>query len=73
MEDRGFCQESQVCVTFLLAVAKILELEDGQECVIIGTLYKDMILKPTILDEYTKEVHHSELPTPQRAVDFEVV
>uniref|UniRef100_A0A7S0RED1 DNA polymerase delta small subunit n=1 Tax=Pyramimonas obovata TaxID=1411642 RepID=A0A7S0RED1_9CHLO len=36
-------------------VAKILDLEDGQECVIVGTLYKDMLLKPTILDEYTKE------------------
>jgi len=36
-------------------VARILELEDGQECIIVGTLYKDMKLKPTILDEYTKE------------------
>jgi DNA polymerase delta subunit 2 len=35
------------------AVAKILCLEDGCEQVTIGTLYKDMKLRPTILKEYT--------------------
>jgi len=30
----------------------ILATEPGQRCVIMGTLYKDMKLKPNILDEY---------------------
>ena len=37
-------------------VCKVLELQDGQPCVMIGTLYKDMKLKPSILDEYVKDV-----------------
>ena len=36
--------------------AKVLDLKEGEECVIMGTLYKEMKLKPCILDEYTKEV-----------------
>eukprot|EP01018_Ginkgo_biloba_P029266 Gb_31965 [translate_table: standard] len=38
-----------------LPVCTILGLEDGKECVVIGTLYKQMQLKPSILDEYSKE------------------
>ncbi|KAF7804141.1 DNA polymerase delta small subunit [Senna tora] len=37
------------------AVCTVLELEEGKECVIVGTLYKHMKLKPCILDEYSKE------------------
>jgi DNA polymerase delta subunit 2 len=37
-------------------VCKVLELQDGQPCVVIGTVYKDMKLKPSILDEYVKDV-----------------
>ncbi|KAJ6864390.1 DNA polymerase delta small subunit isoform X2 [Populus alba x Populus x berolinensis] len=36
-------------------VCKVLELEEGKECIIVGTLYKHMKLKPCILDEYSKE------------------
>jgi DNA polymerase delta subunit 2 len=36
-------------------VAKILELEEGKEVAVVGTVYKQMKLKPSILDEYTKE------------------
>ena len=42
----------------LAPVAKILEvgaLPEGQEVVAIGTLYKDMKLKPSIMDEYAKD------------------
>jgi hypothetical protein len=35
-------------------VTKILELPEGQEVAVIGTLYKEMKLKPSILDEYNK-------------------
>tara|TARA_B100001142_G_C14315341_1_gene648290 strand:- start:374 stop:1873 length:1500 start_codon:yes stop_codon:yes gene_type:complete len=35
--------------------AKVLDLKEGEECVLSGTLYKDMKLKPCILDEYVKE------------------
>jgi hypothetical protein len=31
-------------------------LEEGQLCVVVGTLYKQMQLKPSILEEYSKEV-----------------
>jgi len=35
-------------------VTKILELQENQEVAVIGTLYKEMKLKPSILDEYNK-------------------
>lgn len=36
-------------------VCTVLGLEQGKECVIVGTLFKNMKLKPCILDEYSKE------------------
>lgn len=36
------------------AVKGVLDLPEGQEVVVIGTLYKDMKLKPSILSEYSK-------------------
>jgi DNA polymerase delta subunit 2 len=39
-----------------IAVTTVLGLEEGKECIIVGTLYKHMKLKPSILDEYSKEV-----------------
>ncbi|XP_031381829.1 DNA polymerase delta small subunit isoform X1 [Punica granatum] len=36
-------------------VCNILGIEKGKECIIVGTLYKHMKLKPSILDEYSKE------------------
>ncbi|WCJ34011.1 DNA polymerase delta small subunit [Euphorbia peplus] len=38
-----------------LPVCTVLQLEEGKECIIVGTLYKHMKLKPCILDEYSKE------------------
>ena len=32
-------------------VNKILNVKNGERCALIGTLYKDMKLKPSILDE----------------------
>lgn len=40
----------------MFAVCKILGLEEGKECIIVGTLFKHMKLKPCVLDEYSKEV-----------------
>ncbi|XP_050383250.1 DNA polymerase delta small subunit isoform X2 [Argentina anserina] len=37
-----------------LPVTTILGLEEAKECTIVGTLYKHMKLKPSILDEYSK-------------------
>jgi DNA polymerase delta subunit 2 len=37
------------------AIVKVLDLKEGEECVVMGTLYKDMRLRPSILDEYTKD------------------
>lgn len=39
-----------------ISVCTVLGLEGGKECIIVGTLYKNMKLKPSILDEYSKEV-----------------
>ena len=36
------------------AVKGVLDLPEGQDVVVIGTLYKDMKLKPSILAEYSK-------------------
>ncbi|KAK6124612.1 hypothetical protein DH2020_041642 [Rehmannia glutinosa] len=42
----------------------VLGLEEGKECIIVGTLYKHMKLKPSILDEYSKERSSSPLVKP---------
>ena len=36
------------------AETKVLDLQEEQEVALIGTLYKEQKLKPSILDEYTK-------------------
>ena len=33
---------------------KVLDLADGEECILVGTLYKEMKMKPSILDEYVE-------------------
>lgn len=33
---------------------KVLDLVEDEEVALVGTIYKDMKLKPSILDEYTK-------------------
>ena len=35
-------------------MTKILDLPEDVEVAVIGTLYKEMKLKPSILDEYNK-------------------
>lgn len=35
---------------------RILNLQSAQDCIIYGTFYKEMVLKPSILEEYTREV-----------------
>ncbi|KAF3442643.1 hypothetical protein FNV43_RR16559 [Rhamnella rubrinervis] len=47
-----------------LPVCTVLGLEKGKECIIVGTLYKHMKLKPSILDEYSKERSVSPLVKP---------
>ena len=32
----------------------VLDLVEGQEVAVVGTVYKEMKMKPNILDEYTK-------------------
>jgi len=39
-----------------LPVTTVLGLEEGKDCVLVGILFKNMKLKPSILDEYSKEV-----------------
>ena len=41
------------------AVSKILELPENQEVAVVGTVYKEMQLKPSILSEYNKVRHHT--------------
>ena len=37
-------------------LSRVMNLERGKDCILCGTLYKDMKLKPCILDEYADEV-----------------
>ncbi|KAL3694881.1 hypothetical protein R1sor_008532 [Riccia sorocarpa] len=50
-------------------VTNILGLDEGKVCVLIGTLYKQMKLKPNILDEYSKERSVVGLVAPSNFVD----
>ncbi|OMO62998.1 DNA polymerase alpha/epsilon, subunit B [Corchorus capsularis] len=45
-------------------VCKVLGLELGKVCIVVGTLYKHMKLKPCILDEYSKERSATPLVKP---------
>ena len=47
-------QHHSQCSKCRVAVTTILDLPEGREVAIVGTLYKDMKLKPSILDEYNK-------------------
>ncbi|CAK9157387.1 unnamed protein product [Ilex paraguariensis] len=49
-------------------VCTILGLEESKECIIVGTLYKHMKLKPSILDEYSKERSSTPLVKPHNFV-----
>ncbi|XP_074586461.1 DNA polymerase delta small subunit isoform X2 [Curcuma longa] len=51
-----------------LPVKTILGLEEGKECIIVGTIYKHMKLKPSILDEYSKERSKVPLVKPHNFV-----
>ncbi|KAL7098057.1 hypothetical protein ACP275_10G181600 [Erythranthe tilingii] len=54
-----------------LPVCTVLGLEQGKECIIVGTLFKHMKLKPTILDEYSKERSASPLVKPHNFMHSE--
>lgn len=36
-------------------VVKILDVRENNDVVVIGTIFKDMKLKPSVLEEYTRE------------------
>lgn len=46
------------CIDELLVpiLKSTLDIKQDQKCVLVGTLYKDMKLKPSILKEYAREV-----------------
>ncbi|BBH07445.1 DNA polymerase delta small subunit [Prunus dulcis] len=51
-----------------LPVCTVLGLEKDKECVVVGTLYKHMKLKPCILDEYSKTRSTTPLVKPHNFV-----
>lgn len=34
---------------------QVIDLEDGQRVILLGTVFKDMPLRPSVLDEYREE------------------
>uniref|UniRef100_A0A5B6YQS7 DNA polymerase delta small subunit n=1 Tax=Davidia involucrata TaxID=16924 RepID=A0A5B6YQS7_DAVIN len=48
-----------------LPVCTVLGLEKGKECIIVGTVYKHMKLKPSVLDEYSKKRSATPLVKPR--------
>ncbi|KFH11453.1 DNA polymerase epsilon subunit B protein [Toxoplasma gondii VAND] len=40
----------------------IRDMQTGQECVIVGTLFKDMVLKPSVLKEYLDDIQVQATP-----------
>ncbi|KAF7147219.1 hypothetical protein RHSIM_Rhsim03G0006000 [Rhododendron simsii] len=54
-----------------LPVCTVLGLEEGKECIIVGTLYKHMKLKSTILDEYSKERSAAPLVKPHNFIHLD--
>ncbi|XP_034224573.1 DNA polymerase delta small subunit isoform X2 [Prunus dulcis] len=51
-----------------LPVCTVLGLEKDKECIVVGTLYKHMKLKPCILDEYSKTRSTTPLVKPHNFV-----
>ncbi|GFY99816.1 DNA polymerase delta small subunit [Actinidia rufa] len=51
-----------------LPVCTVLGLEKDKECIIVGTLFKHMKLKPRVLDEYSKEKSAAPLVKPHNFV-----
>ncbi|KAI9289161.1 DNA polymerase alpha/epsilon subunit B-domain-containing protein [Umbelopsis sp. AD052] len=49
-------------------VSKVLDVEAGKVCYIIGTVYMDMPLKPNILEDITKENYIVSQPPPPKYV-----
>ena len=57
MQNHGFaCKWPHFFFPLFPVVCTVIGLEEGKECIIVGTLYKHMKLKPSILEEYSKEV-----------------
>jgi hypothetical protein len=54
----------------LVHAASIKDIPNDRECVVAGTLFKEMKLKPNILDEYDKVVRVSALRHFFRSSNF---
>ncbi|KAK4766437.1 hypothetical protein SAY87_008079 [Trapa incisa] len=47
-------------------ICNVLGIERGKECIVVGTLYKHMKLKPSVLDEYSKERSATPITIPHK-------
>ncbi len=64
----GYDLNSSLCTDKAPHVERILEVEPGRLCCIIGTVFVDMPLKPTILDEIGQDYNF--VPPPPRETYF---
>lgn len=44
-------------------VPRVLEVEKGKLCFVIGTVYMDMPLKPNVLEDIARDVRITNLPS----------
>ncbi len=62
------CVPVCVCVCVVVKILEVGGREEGRPCCVLGTVYKDQKLKPSILDEYTKVHTHARARTHTRYV-----
>jgi hypothetical protein len=58
IKEKGMLSKVTLCLLLIAKyVDKLLDVEPGELCYFVGTVYMEMPLKPNVLDEVSLEVH----------------